>query len=440
MFQNTVYSSPSGIKYFVPSKELISVEQIIKSSNAKMAYKMAIIGALLGDAKGTSTEFVERVDINNIYSDALNTTWINFKDKHRSRFHCGFGTDDTAQLYMYINTLAKNTTNKFDHKDYSNFILLLLRWFSGGLPEIGHPECQGIGNLTFNVLKYLMSNIKKAVRNDEIIWKNNVTQDMIYQYKEEFELTNELVNNIDSFKNFDFFTPAKLAWKQILRNDKFKPQPNGAVMRTSVLGFTRDLDIAFHNTKQLASLTHYDINCTASCLVIVGLMNYILYNDIYNVDFHDVLTTIINSVKKYVYANTDTDIDTDNDFDLDSFDKYCNIKNLSELVHEIDGQKMGYTYICMACGIFALRKVFDINTKNVKNINNIFDPILDITKMGGDADTNATVAGALVGAYYGRIKDDNKDIIFDFSHNLFKVPKELYEMYFNCCHDLLQNL
>ena len=65
------------------------------------------------------------------------------------------------------------------------------------------------------------------------------------------------------------------------------------------------------------------------------------------------------------------------------------------------------------------------------DINDFFKYIKMIVMEGGDADTNATVAGAILGAYYHRMNRSNNDRNILFNHKMFKVPIKLYRAYFD---------
>ena len=82
---------------------------------------------------------------------------------------------------------------------------------------------------------------------------------------------------------------------------------------------------------------------------------------------------------------------------IDSTDKYykefihyCFIKDLEEL--QLDDTTMGYTLKCLSVGIWAFR---------YRNIYTFKEIITKICLQGGDTDTNAAVAGAIIGTYYG---------------------------------------
>jgi ADP-ribosylglycohydrolase len=73
------------------------------------------------------------------------------------------------------------------------------------------------------------------------------------------------------------------------------------------------------------------------------------------------------------------------------YERYMNAASLKEL-HLGENKAMGYTFKALGAGFWALREA---RTESFENI------ISMITLEGGDADSNAVVAGALVGALVG---------------------------------------
>jgi ADP-ribosylglycohydrolase len=62
---------------------------------------------------------------------------------------------------------------------------------------------------------------------------------------------------------------------------------------------------------------------------------------------------------------------------------------------------MGYTFKTLGAGFYALRQAINRSNASIAPQVNFRNSIEEIIWEGGDADTNAAVAGALVGAYLG---------------------------------------
>jgi len=157
---------------------------------------------------------------------------------------------------------------------------------------------------------------------------------------------------------------------------------NGAVMRVSVIGTLRpnDLDWTEKAAATSARITHYDPRCVASSVAVAIAIAMLIQGH-----------TIQDAIKEAgIRASA---------IHPESI-KYMNMSleemNLSEGL--IPGKwnmksKIGYTYKTLGAGFWALR-----NLTETKDFGKSLDPIL---AAGGDVDTNAAVAGALLGAALG---------------------------------------
>jgi ADP-ribosylglycohydrolase len=220
-------------------------------------------------------------------------------------------------------------------------------------------------------------------------------------------------------------------------------------MRTCATAFYPNINDAFINTKLLSLITRYDINCLLSCLVIVGIINKLLYT---NEDVESVIINARNEALIFVKTNGVNqngycEIKDDRNIINDDFNKYCDqlIKKLieqpssdySKILEQLEldhSVMLGYTYKCMASAIWALYCAYRDNSYD---INDIFKYIDRVVMEGGDADTNCTVVGAVLGAYYHR-KNKGKDL--QYKHPLFSVPFDLYKTYFQQCQEMINLL
>src|SRR6187402_2286036 len=92
----------------------------------------------------------------------------------------------------------------------------------------------------------------------------------------------------------------------------------------------------------------------------------------------------------------------DSRLQYEEYRKHCFAETLSELQLD-DSRKMGYAYKCLATAILCLRLAMREEIANpVLGGSDTFEKLItDLIMEGGDADTNACVAGALLGAWLG---------------------------------------
>jgi ADP-ribosylglycohydrolase len=172
----------------------------------------------------------------------------------------------------------------------------------------------------------------------------------------------------------DFLTnPVKVSeriWEESGRN----LAANGAVMRTSVVGtwnFRKDEEV-IQNAEEIAKITHFDPRCTGSSAIISLAIAKLLQG------YHD-FDTILSFLKPL-----------SSKYDKKIADYIDLAKNRSISGISLDERhSIGYTLKTMAAGLWALKH------------NDFKKCIQEIIHEGGDADTNAAVAGAVLGAKLG---------------------------------------
>eukprot|EP00931_Biecheleriopsis_adriatica_P009379 TRINITY_DN110455_c0_g1_i1.p1 TRINITY_DN110455_c0_g1~~TRINITY_DN110455_c0_g1_i1.p1 ORF type:complete len:424 (+),score=80.14 TRINITY_DN110455_c0_g1_i1:106-1377(+) len=163
---------------------------------------------------------------------------------------------------------------------------------------------------------------------------------------------------------------------------------NGAVMRTAVTGipFFWDLDMMLKNTQILCKTTHADPRCLASCVAVASSVAFILQaraDSDTAIDCSDIVARALTAAEAF----------------LDSPEQRQELRehatcSLSELRLD-DARSIGYTFKCMGAGMWAF-----INAEKLGFIGTMNSIISE----AGDADTNATVAGALLGCLFGYSK------------------------------------
>jgi ADP-ribosylglycohydrolase len=157
---------------------------------------------------------------------------------------------------------------------------------------------------------------------------------------------------------------------------------NGAVMRTSVLGVWEYVDAARvrHNAERACLLPHADPRCIGSCVAVCLAIRALVLGA------QDVsaLTSAMSAEVAHFHPEmthffTLTAEPTLEVFDLDE-----------GMERGVEGNRIGYTLKALGAAFWALQ-----------NAETFSDGLLTVIHEGGDADTNAAVAGALLGARFG---------------------------------------
>ena len=148
-----------------------------------------------------------------------------------------------------------------------------------------------------------------------------------------------------------------------------KAAANGGLMRTSIVGlFPKAVEECAVN---ICRLTHYDPRCVGSCVIVSELIHALVYNE-KRLSYHQ----IVDMSRKYderIVEFVDLSMNTD-------------IRAL-ELQDE---ESVGYTLRTLAAALWAYW-----------NARTFEDGLLSVVRAGGDADTNAAVACAILGAKFG---------------------------------------
>ncbi len=148
---------------------------------------------------------------------------------------------------------------------------------------------------------------------------------------------------------------------------------NGAIMRTSILGVWdfEDLEKVRLNTENIAKITHFDPRCTGSCIALTVVISSILAGE---GEYNKLLNLALEEAKKYderIIPFLEKSTQSLESFDLD------------------EPNSIGYTLKALGAAFWALKH------------DSFENAISAIIHEGGDADTNAAVAGALLGAKLG---------------------------------------
>lgn len=174
--------------------------------------------------------------------------------------------------------------------------------------------------------------------------------------------------------NDDFLSDPHRVSKNVWKESGEKSAANGGIMRTSILGIWgyENIEKVKLNAQQICQITHYDPRCVASCVAVCLIIRELLIN---NENDQDILDKVLGHCLVYDHS----------------------IKNIFSTLPlkiedlELDAStSIGYTYKALAAGLWVLKYSASFE-EGIQSI--IFE--------GGDADTNASVGGAILGAKFG---------------------------------------
>jgi ADP-ribosylglycohydrolase len=178
-------------------------------------------------------------------------------------------------------------------------------------------------------------------------------------------------------------------------------------MRTHPLGVMCvgfDLEKTFWIAADISRTTHVDPRCVLACCVSTVLIRGMLRGEVMKEADVDVL---MQQAYEWVAAQNilrnpglEKELSTEVDKNLlnaEEFKRHINAQNFQELELD-DSQEMGYVYKCLGSAILTLRLAIRATHPTPHTFENL---ITDLIMRGGDADTNAAVAGALLGTWLG---------------------------------------
>lgn len=187
------------------------------------------------------------------------------------------------------------------------------------------------------------------------------------------------------------FEASKIMWI----STKCNCAANGALMRTSIMGLWEEYNRDW--VEQACRLTHYDPRCILSCHIASFIINQLVWH------------SRLLSVDEVLSMTADAELASYIKLAYDS-------PNISDL--ELAKQPgIGYTYrtLCAALWCYWHSDSFESG-------------LIDIVNEGGDADTNAAIACAILGARFGY-----NSIPIYYVNNLHRS-----DYYMNRCNDFVK--
>mgnify|MGYP005989034943 FL=1 len=323
-----------------------------------------LFGSALGDAVGLYTEFLsEELSIQNyperkfILSPLSQATPFR-RDAHRNPHHPGEWTDDTDHAMLILLSYLHKDGSDISPQDVA---VRLEIWVRQGLRALDTLPL-GLGRTVGAIVRS-----KTYLDNPE--------------------------------------AAARKHWA----NCGYTAAPNGSLMRTHPLGLmclSKSLDGTFQLAADVSVITHVDPRCIVSCAIGTALIRGLVLNEIANEsDIDEVVSSAATWYSSLRSKHCDDAARMDEpDLDAEELHRHCRVSELSSL--ELDtAYKIGYVYKTLGSGIHTLRLAMRRVTESATPLSTrraVFEQLItDLIMLGGDADTNACFAGALLGSYLG---------------------------------------
>ncbi|KAK0668407.1 ADP-ribosylglycohydrolase-domain-containing protein [Cercophora samala] len=316
----------------------------------------SLIGSALGDTIGLYTEFLTSAQAQTSYPSRKFTLHPNptpfLLDRHRAPFTPGHWTDDTDHSFLLLLSFLHNSSpSNHVFPTQADFASRLRIWASQGFKPLGTMPL-GLGKLLGTVLA-----------------------------SKGFEAEPEGV--------------AREYWEG---TNKFAA-PNGSLMRTHVVGLMTVWEgetKCFEVAAGISRATHVDPRCVVACVVGSGLVRGVVRGEVMKGEDID---GVIERVRGWY--ETVGRREGDPEVDWEELKRVCDGKGGLKGLGLDDGSSIGYVYKTLGAGLVLLRLAMDRNHGLLDRSRLFEELITELVMHGGDADTNACFAGALLGGYLG---------------------------------------
>lgn len=303
------------------------------------AIRGCLYGQAVGDAIGLATEFMNKKEATMLYGVAPIEYNNFFRDRHRFRWVQGDFTDDTDQLLLILDTFLNRQDGEVDELDFAN---RLFNWIFHGFAAMSDDGGFGLGQTVKTVVT-----------------------------------------------DFNFLKDPHKSAREVWERSGRKIAPNGAVMRTAVLGILHhnNLDKVIEQTLAICKVTHFDPRCQASTVAICTTISLLLQD----IESQKPFTAdAINDIIQRAYDLACVHLPDKEAHE--ELHKYMFAQDFEDLKLD-EGSSIGYTYKSMGSAFVALRHVA---------LGEDAEAVMTaLVREAGDADSNACVAGAVMGTVLG---------------------------------------
>lgn len=208
-----------------------------------------------------------------------------------------------------------------------------------------------------------------------------------------------LVSTVVASAGFDT-EPERVAREYWERTGR-RVAPNGSLMRTHPLGVIclfRPEEEAFGIAATLSKVTHFDPRCVLACVLGTGLVRALARAEV--LVEGDVDAVIKRGLKWFQGTGQGG-----GGLEIEELWKHVGVEGGLEKLELDEQAAIGYVYKTLGSGVMLLRlaiRRLAASKNGLLDRTLLFEQLItDLIMRGGDADTNACFAGALLGAYLG---------------------------------------
>ncbi|OJD20341.1 hypothetical protein ACJ73_08326, partial [Blastomyces percursus] len=301
-------------------------------------------------------------------------------------------TDDTDHALLIILSYLRHNGKQLSPKDVAHRLHV---WVGQGLRCLDRPPC-GLG-----------ATVGTTQANELLLHRE-------YDF--------QVVRSIGYLDN-----PAQVAYDCWVKSNR-TVAPNGSLMRTHPLGIiclASTLPETFQIAADFSAITHADPRCIVSCCAVTGLIRGILRGEVLNEENVDEIIAeafawVDGWVRRRAGGASGSDCTPEENelheqgalLEMYEYTRHANATSFKELELD-DSRKMGYVYKTFGAAVLALRLGMrqtgyrlkdrsDDGAAKPPHATDVFEKVItELTFEGGDADTNACVAGALLGCLFG---------------------------------------
>lgn len=214
-----------------------------------------------------------------------------------------------------------------------------------------------------------------------------------------------LVGTVVATRGFDV-QPERVAREAWERGGR-RGAPNGSLMRTHPLGgmcLWRGEGEAFEVAAGMSRVTHVDTRCVVACVIGTGLVRGLVRGEVTD---EEGVRGVVERGRAWVVGEGEGEGEV---LDGEELRRHVEAEGLEELKLD-EAEAIGYVYKALGAGVVVLRLAMRRMAEAQGGLlvkSKLFEELItDLIMQGGDADTNASFAGALLGAYlgYGSLPD-----------------------------------